>query len=227
MWFMDGTFTDADVQAIGLLAVLACSLTLFVGSPRPRHVESRRAVLAAACVAFIGFVVFAANAHLCREGSPVRQVIVPALGCWVAVCFARGWIRTGACAAFLIIMVSLAFRYVDLVHTPQWTGYPHSLRPVARQMANQSYLNNLRLHLQAALVDDSTKYAAGWLLESELAPLLPSHVGEWELCRDVIGRCWHSYLTALFPKRQVEQGYWYPGGQPSEAISRIEIRDRP
>lgn len=164
------------------------------------------------------------NQHMCLAGEPRNQWLILGPCLFLALLLVDSAARRRWLAACVFVgMMGLSCHFTNRVHTPGWTGTP------GRDRGAQARLRSLQESAEAAVADIANQDAAltaGWLRDSAI----------WDDVEDVFGdkypnrcqdrRVWHSALTGLYQTTCIPQDFWYPGGPPKEAVTRIELHDR-
>jgi hypothetical protein len=208
-------------HAIGLLAVVGGTVFACI---RMRGGPRWRIGLVTAIVT--GFLALLFPGHLCDAGHPVHHLLIGA-ACMVAISILvkNRWTATGLSLAVVLVIGTLAWDYLDLVHKPGLTGNP---RPREERRRTGAEARARQLLTEMAATDNKT-YPASWLHEagfvrnadrgSPLADIPHS------LPRVEVRWLWHSWFTGIYECRRTPGFLWYPGGKLSEAAGRVEWRE--
>jgi hypothetical protein len=88
-----------------------------------------------------------------------------------------------------------------------------------------------RVRSAASIVSESespgSEFAAGWLRQIPVAQEIHDLFYHPQPKRRELHRTWHTWLTGLYHYSEIPQDYWYPGGPLGEAMTQLELRDRP
>lgn len=215
-----------DVTAHALLLLLAplasAALCPFFAKRRRAGDDVGAATLIAVCTGLAACVI---NQHLCSEGTPLTQWIVPATCLWCVLVFFESKTCRRVCAVLLVgIMFTLSCHYSDVVHEPEWTGNPRA-RSLAVRVSFESKCQAVGEKLLVLGDELSPSYEAGWLRDLPIARRLDEELAQRPF-RESATTVWHTWFTRIYRREKTEQDYWYPGGLISEAAERIELRDR-
>lgn len=214
------------LHAIALIAGLLVAGGALVALPRrqPSGREATRAFMIGVAAMIVTFLL---NQHLCREGVPVKQWLLPGAG----LIFVLGYVKHAAyrrtvAALLLVAMLGLSHHFNHLVHQDGWTGSRTWL--VTDHPVNRGNLRMVQGELLEIATDPNTVFTAGWLrnlawpADESIEPIRSVRV----FPRRDVHRKWHTSLTGLYRYTEVPRDFWYPGGTLAEAVPRIELRDR-
>lgn len=211
-----------SLHAVLLIGVLVVSLVAVVFLER-RMASALQALVALLVSLLAASVACLFSAHLCKEGNPFAQWLLPAPAALLVLMFVKhdGWRRLIGATA-LVATVGLSFHFSELVHRPGYTGNPkfdvfHAVA-IAHLTAAKEYADEVE-HLEA-------EAPAGWLRDHPGWPELKDRFPESAPPRRIVHQTWHSALTGLYATESVSQDYWHPGGTLADALRNLEVRHR-
>ncbi len=215
-----------DVTAHALLLLLVpltiAALCPFFAKRRRPGDDVGAATLIAVCTGLAACVI---NQHLCSEGTPLTQWIVPAVCLWCVLTFFESKTCRRVSAVLLVgVMFTLSCHYSDVVHEPEWTGNPRG-RSLAVGVKFEFDRQDLAKKLKVFNDESNPTYKAGWLRDLPIARGLHEELAKKPF-RESATTLWYTWFTRIYRREKTEQDYWYPGGLISEAADRIELRDR-
>jgi hypothetical protein len=117
-------WTVADLHAVMLLVLPAAGLIAIAMGAR-RSPTARQSIAAAAIGLGAMVVCAGSNMHLCLEGVPRTQWLLPGLVliiAWAAI--GRAALRRVVAGSLIIGMLGLSCHFTHLVHQQGWTGNP-------------------------------------------------------------------------------------------------------
>ena len=225
----DGSNVDllVTLHAILLIALPPGTLLLLV-LVRRRRPRAIAALIATGICFLISFVSMSCK-HLCREGNPYFQWVVPILCMLVILLFvAHKVLRRAAAIIMFALLILLCEQFHHWAHQQAWSGNPEGSRTTEKNF-NNSKIKIAEMVLAGVADSDSTDYPAGWL--NDLPPIQVA-VAESKARIDLYcmgpaeyARCWHTWLTGLF-RAQGKRDFWYLGGLVKNADGRIVVRER-
>lgn len=211
-------------HAVILMLVPIVMLIAFLAAEKRRPTGHQVAVSA---IIAGGTGVFAdiSSAHLCSEGNPLTQWIIPALCMGVVLCYFRNALpRRILAASLFVVMLALSMHYAGVVHEPKWTGNPRG-RILSMRVVFESQRQRLVEMLLVLEEERNPSYEAGWLRDLPIPRELDEQLAKKPF-RESATAVWHTWFTWIYRRERAEQDYWYPGGPISEAAELIELRDR-
>lgn len=212
-----------NIQAISLLLIGLCSI-LIILIWRKRTFENRQLLWGfVGIIPFIAVFAFLGN-HMCDAGTPIRQWNVPAICAFLIVILVEPkHLRRIAYGVLLICAIALTMHYVEIVHTPRYTGNPKS--PINRTKRLENLARHSVEKITKASQDDDTEVPEGWCRD-----VLPDNLKELiirqEFPKSKAIPLWHSTITRLYLLEAENRDLWYPGGKLSESAEKIELRGR-
>ncbi len=195
-------------------------------------VKRRRPTFAAEAWAAIGAILLfllgtILNTHMCRAGLPYTQCAISAACFGLVMAFvADRRVRFPTAGLIVVAMFALAYHYVDLIHTREWTGNPSWPTPSAVESINRSRLRLVKDAVQAEETVRDMDFRSGWLRDLPFGPAIEDLLDEMSFERIETRWAWHTPLTLLFRKEYTQLDVWYPGGHVSEEIEELELRVR-
>jgi len=216
---------EADLHALALLALTILPVVL-LGLAKRRRPTDRQLIFALGTAVGVALVAWMLNHHLCREGTPRNQWLIPCLLLFLVLAFVQAKRRRRITGAIIAAgMIGLSFHFTELVHSSEWTANPRwDGGAAALERAMRARFEDW---VEQA-PDREIKLPAGWV--DELPPWDPqvkeTMVGMNVYRRD-IERVWHTRLTGLYRCRLTRQELWHAGGPLADATSQLEMRDRP
>ncbi|MBN4072044.1 hypothetical protein JYT83_01350 [bacterium AH-315-F18] len=209
--------------------VLAPVAAAFIFSARKQRPTPQKYLLAVTGSGFLMLLAFLFTTHHCGRGTPVLQVIIPAISLAIAIAYARPDV-VGVLAQVLLAVcaIFLPFHYSEIVHDPPYLGAPgfaewrngvnaHILKGVVAELRENS-------HKQSGVIE------AGWIgTESFSDYFSPEQLESfsWGLTRFSTQPLWHTPITGLHFVSEVQVGLWYPGGPLETSIGRISFKPLP
>ncbi|RPI78968.1 MAG: hypothetical protein EHM45_04680 [Desulfobacteraceae bacterium] len=86
-------------------------------------------------------------------------------------------------------------------------------------------MNNKERLIKLSTAADKS-YPSGWA-EELFKEALDAEAGmTYRITRTDAYRLWHSFFTDLYLKSQITVYLWYPGGRLSEAVDKMEWREK-
>lgn len=205
--------------ALALLPVL--TIAAVAKSPaRPRLTEIAVAALFGAAV----FMILAPSfSTCCDEPLQWRQLLIPTACAMTAIVFVRPKELSLAIAlSSLMLAFLLAFHFAALLGTHRWTGK----RNLASQSAGIARRRLSDIQSELRVVQDDASYPPCWLRDH------PNEKAKWSAMimppKDSWSEsAWHSWLTGLYRRHDLDRDFWFPGGKLADAADKIELRERP
>jgi hypothetical protein len=206
-----------NTQAFILIAFLIATPVLCIaGYGKPGTWRIGISLVAGLLMALVCAV---SGMHRCLNGAPFLQWLIPAACATAVLVLVRSrWIRFSMVTLYFVVSIWLCQDYAHLVHTPDYHGNSAIL-----ERQREQTLFGVKQGIRNKAAKDMTAYPAGWMHEAPLLTLVDADSFFLaELAAD--SPLWHSWLTGLYELRQ--GGIWYPGGRLSEAVDKIEYRER-
>ncbi len=181
-------------------------------------------VFAASLVgAFMVVIIGPTFTTCCEEPLQWRQITIPTACAAFAIVFIS---NRRASSGITFMSLALAFVLAEHAHRlrglNQWTGMPNLSSLSAGRAKNRLKEIGSRL----VELKDTAKYAPCWLrdhpneriaIEGMVMPPRDSRAEP----------SWHTWLTGLYRRYDIDRDFWYPGGTLPEAAERLELRARP
>lgn len=214
----------ATLHALMLLAIPVGAIVVCVVA-RHRHASRLVSFVCLGVALGLGFLCWLFNQHMCFNGSPVAQWLIPMPFLWlVLVCLADTRLRRLTGALIAVGMVGLSCQYTDIVHGERWTGSSQWERP--HQAVAGAMLRAIVGELAELPQDDPTPHTAGWLRDLPFAEHVNGLLNKRRLVRGEIEPVWHSRFTVLYRRVYIPQDVWFPGGALADGAEGLELRDR-
>lgn len=168
--------------------------------------------------------------HLCNQGDPFFQWLIPAVCIWLVLLFvADGTWRRSVAVLLFVAEVALCHHFVEIVHRTGWTGNPAGMRAM-EQNRPKVMIKEAEEFLATKAATDAIDYPAGWL--KDLPPINAAETSYEFYLGDCPGlgkysASWHSWFTGLYDSEQaIDRDLWYLGGPIKDAKGRIVVKDR-
>jgi len=220
------------LNALGLLFVIGITIAALRRHGRvPRQFRS---VLFGLLLAILSmFIASVFSTHMCKAGSPVMQLLIPAI-CFV-ICYAAvdTQYRWELPVLFLAPLV-LGFHFSVLVHQEGYSGNPRGANRTIR-FIQQDDTTQLKQYCEFVLKEKPAlgdrRYPPGLLASSGAWQVLGGEVTDEKLRQHYLAskgihtyRLWHTWLTGIYGARRYTAHAWYPGGKLKDAVPRLEYR---
>jgi len=209
------------------LALLACPIiTLIVVLLTKRRSFAGRSVVAPLLTPLAIGLMPMTMKHMCDEGQAFGSWLIPLLCLWPSMLLVGPAFWRLALALLLgIAMYVLTYQHVEWVHSEELTGNPRWAKRVFAA-TNRQRMQDYQVWLAERGGADTTSYPAGWLRDIDFGG---QHIppSDWQPIDGTVTPLWHSSFTQLYTRVRIPLDYWYPGGTPTEAAEKLELRPRP
>lgn len=203
MWVSESA---VKIHALSLLAMpvvtlLVCCVT------RRRRPTSRQVVNAGAITGVTVLMLSVFSAHLCNNGNPGFQFLIPGACLWVVLAIAgTQWVRVSLAVCLIGLMAILAHQYVELVHSRQWIGNPRAFS-AAVEASTESALGGAKNKIREAAAGETTVYSPGWVRDLPFGSFLGDENDDQKPHIFEIEKEWHTPFTRLSSNEQDNAGF--------------------
>jgi len=198
-------------------------LTIAAVAKSPARLRLTEIAVAALFGAAVFMILAPSFSTCCDEPLQWRQLLIPTASAMTAIVFVRRKELSLAIAlASLMLAFLLAFHFAALLGSRGWTGK----RNLAQQSVGMARRRLLDIQAELRGVQDDTSYPPCWLRDHPIREL--AIAGAVRPPSDSWSEpAWHSWLTGLYRRHDIDRDFWYPGGRLSEAADKLELRERP